>query len=426
MIILFQLFPFALTFFLLFILKGKSVYYFIPINIYFDAIVGFFPENTSFGILRAIILGLLILSHPKVIKDGIAYIIYFLLVYWFLLVFLSSNIAYSFKVYLQVFFTMVFYPIGYAVANSKFDFKHFSYSIVFSSILLLLNFILSNVLGIGENPYGEDLIYSGNLQTTSLYIISYIVLAFPFVIPALQKFKISRYAYLGSIFSLVIILLMFGRRSPIVAILLGVFVLFLFYYRNNLRKIILPAMASVFLVIVLGFVFMDKITKTYMARESRFEQSFYENELRYIETQLIWMQYLSFSDPVESFIGKEIFNTIGNYGNGMFGDRPIHVDYNRVLHGSGFIGLILYLALLVFIGVRAINRYYFTWRSGVTRNPSIYPSSIITSYGIMIFLMLIFFSFSGGLSGVTFRSYTFFMLGFSLNFPIYLNEKRTE
>jgi len=150
------------------------------------------------------------------------------------------------------------------------------------------------------------------------------------------------------------------------------------------------------------FPFYEKVLqKQFMARSSTFENPSLENEYRYKETYIIYRE--TFSKMKTILIGRDIFNSRGNYNNGNWGDRPIHIDYNLILHGSGIIGIALYL--LIFYDL--LRKYSFFRRSIPQED---YYNELSVMFKILLILVMIV-SLNGGMTQVSYRVVIFLYLG---------------
>src|SRR5690606_15001956 len=81
--------------------------------------------------------------------------------------------------------------------------------------------------------------------------------------------------------------------------------------------------------------------------------------------------------------GNDIF--ANNIKDGVEYKRAYHTDWAKLLHGSGFVGLFIYITLLIFILVT--SRKLFK-----TNNPTI---NVLSSYAVILSLILIMLGFYG-------------------------------
>ena len=145
-------------------------------------------------------------------------------------------------------------------------------------------------------------------------------------------------------------------------------------------------------------------TETYFNIQ-KFEWS--EEEGRYQETFYV-IDEIIYSNKLERLLfGKEIFNSPGNYANGKYGRRMIHSDYNAILHGSGVIGMFLYLfwqiaLYLFFIKIKFFAKANFNDQG---------LFDILNVLFVNFLLAGLIIAISGGLNAVLFNSIRVVILG---------------
>ena len=115
-----------------------------------------------------------------------------------------------------------------------------------------------------------------------------------------------------------------------------------------------------------------------------------------------------FSNDLKLFLfGKEVFNSPGNYANGKFGPRMIHNDYNMILHGSGVIGLLLFITW-------PIPLYVFYRKMKILAKPSFEDKrlfDIMTVLFLNLLVMGYLISLSGGINAILFNSIRVALMG---------------
>jgi len=145
-------------------------------------------------------------------------------------------------------------------------------------------------------------------------------------------------------------------------------------------------------------------------REAKFSSDYnIEEEARYKEVPFVIDEILLSSDLKLMLFGKELFNSNGNYADGLFGDRRLHVDYIGILHGSGVIGLTLYFLVYLFI----FKRFRFLYRKNRTLSKDEKATYKGLFYSFLITSLII--SLSGQMYEITFRTMIFFTLGIILS-----------
>ncbi|RZL46670.1 MAG: hypothetical protein EOP00_14285 [Pedobacter sp.] len=298
---------------------------------------------------------------------------------------------------------MLTFIIGFNAFNSFKGLKRLNDSMVIVLAILMFNFIISSFFKLGEAVYSEeDTFLVGNLRD-SWNLFTYSILLLPLLLFQNIKNKKNTIVIFCLGFFNFIILLLSIKRIAIVGVVLGL--LLQLYFTFQLKRI-----ARYFFII--GFVFIlsmplyqDLLFSRLEARSGRFESGSLESEARYLETGFVWSETLSFQNPVKSFFGLEGFNSVGNYAQGKFGDRNLHVDYNLIVNTIGLVGLFLYFMVFV-----EIYRHYMKFKKIKVK----VPIKVLNQFKalFLVFLFLPFFtSFGGQMYHVTFRMIIFIYLG---------------
>jgi hypothetical protein len=68
-------------------------------------------------------------------------------------------------------------------------------------------------------------------------------------------------------------------------------------------------------------------------------------EKRFLEYDLLYNDMFVYHD-YSPWFGYDLFNSSGNYGKGILGDRSLHGDLTNITHSSGLIGVTLYLLMI--------------------------------------------------------------------------------
>tara|TARA_Y100001960_G_scaffold150116_1_gene158406 strand:- start:18 stop:569 length:552 start_codon:yes stop_codon:yes gene_type:complete len=156
------------------------------------------------------------------------------------------------------------------------------------------------------------------------------------------------------------------------------------------------------------------LEEQFQAREQTFKRNL-SYEPRYVETILVWNQALSFSSISESLFGKELFNSVNNYGLTIDRKRMIHVDYNQLLHGAGFLGLFWYLYIHLFL-IRKMRLYSSNYHNlNQILSNSTDDKKVFFKYSSSIFyafiIVSLFLSIGGGFHLVLFNAIKYLFLG---------------
>uniref|UniRef100_UPI0013009BFD hypothetical protein n=1 Tax=Pleomorphovibrio marinus TaxID=2164132 RepID=UPI0013009BFD len=229
-----------------------------------------------------------------------------------------------------------------------------------------------------------------------------------FFLPFLTNLQFKTYfryfiifIFIFSFFALPIITL---RRGPTVAIFLGLFVYFIFIK----NKIVFVKYLSLLFFVLISFYlfFNDIILSRFELRQDKFERtididSTLSEEDRFREYSAVYN--LISKDLYSLFFGtNELFNTRNNYGRGFYADRRLHVDFTLLAHGSGILGLSMYLFIVIYLVKIGKKLSHF--------NNSLFGNKLISVYYSLIFVSL-FVSLSGGIESISYRCLLFMSLG---------------
>jgi len=357
-------------------------------------VVGSFFLLTSFGIIKNYSV------IPKYFKMLLINVFYFLI-----LVFFSSNIILSFKIFNQVLLTWCFLILGYTFINNLYDFKKMNKKMIILLHLFILNLIIVNIFNLGQDSYWsadyDAIMKIGNIFTQGLNSVSYALILVPYII---QETLPKKKLYILIVASISFILqLLYFKRISIFATLFGFVVLFI--HNQKKKKLVLFFIGFVLLLLAFYPLYKEKLLTAYAIREHRMKAENFSEEGRFRETFIILEDiFLKEPDLINILFGKELFNSSGNYGGGVFGIRQIHVDYNLLLHGSGLIGLFLYYTfqfslLVIFFKLKK--------KSTLSKKEKNNLGSIFLSYFFIAFII----SLSGGINGVLYNSIRYLYLG---------------
>ena len=343
---------------------------------------------------------------------------YLFFIYLLILIFFSSNFFYSAQTYIKTLIPALFLPISFTFIKDINQLKKFNKILILFLLLYLINFILTNFFKIGRTPYSrldsDFSLYVGNVFTEGLNSIAYILVILPLILYLDKKNK--KIVIILGVLALIALLLNLKRIS-IIAVLIGYFFLILFSKRKSyFIKSIVPI---ILLLFILYPFYKEPLQYQYMNRASRFTEDFYETEGRYIETKLVWDEVFSFNSIQHSLFGKEMFNSSGKYGGGIFGERYLHVDYNSLLFGAGIFGLLFYFYYNVII-----LKYFLRLKKKFQYKDN--TINMMNATFIAVFLMSFIISFSGSFGLVIFTSIRSIYLGAILgiyNNCIYINKK---
>lgn len=317
------------------------VYWLIPINVLADSLVGFSGDgSTHSGIIRAgLIYPYMLLSLLKIKSKQDHKILFGFLIYLGILTTMSSNPDYSFWQLLKVSSGFLMYPLAFIYIKTVEDIRRLYRSMLVAGGIVVFNFLIAQVFKIGESPYVGGLVYIGAGLVQITYVLSYVCVLSPLMLDKSSGVK-SKYIY-AVLSSGVLQMLLTFRRSSILAVILGVAVMA--FTLGHKKQVIKAAMIATLMFGALYAFKGDLIDKIISARMN-IDQELSSKGGRVHEFSIVAEPFLEF-DLKRMLIGTEVFNTINLPefvqldGKG----RPLHVDFNILIHGSGIIGLFWYL-----------------------------------------------------------------------------------
>jgi hypothetical protein len=243
---------------------------------------------------------------------------------------------------------------------------------------------------------------AGNLSD-NWNLLTYSLILFPMIYNQYPKTKIPKNISLILFFVLVVFVMLSMKRTAIAGLVIGL----LIYGYHNLK------LKSFLRVVILSGVFLGAsypfyspiLEKRFEARSDRFEEGALEEEGRYQESFFVWEEVYEFKDPIKQLFGLEAFNSRGNYANGLFGNRILHVDYNAIVNTIGIVGLLLYFLIFYQIFIR-FKRFY----KKVSLLSIPFKKELKGTFYALLITQFVT-SFGGQMYAVTFRMIIFIYLG---------------
>lgn len=314
----------------------------------------------------------------------------------------SSDILVSSSISFKIIMSMGAFVLGFNHINTFAQLRKLNQSILIVYLLLAFNFLISNVFKIGRGVYDDSGSFLvGNLRD-NWNVFTYSLMLLPLLL--LQFEKKSKIKYITIILFIIcaIILFLSIKRTAIAGLVVGLLIYALL--NLNLGKLLKRAVYIVVFIVLSFLLYGDLFLQRLDARSDRFESNAIEREGRYQETFYVWEEVLNFENPVKSIFGFEAFNSSGNYANGRFGERNLHVDYNLIVNTIGLFGLFLYLLFF----------YQIFRKFKLIKSKSKIPLFLYKPLiGVFFALFSVQFltSFGGQMYAVTFRTIIFIYLG---------------
>ena len=293
----------------------------------------------------------------------------------------------------MIFESRFLFPLAFILLADHRSFIRLNKVILRIGILFFFFLTLFLIVGIGENQYGGEGGFTvGAFKFGRIYTGSFVLLTLPVIWSQIHSRRIP---YIIPILALgiLIILMISTRRSALVIVFIGL-VFQLWFHRHQIGKILRWTFAAMLAVAACFPLYKDVLFKQLELRSHVFVEQQgldIESETRYEESIAVWRERIETSRPGLFIFGDHLFNSAGHYDNGIHGDRPLHLDLTVMLHGSGLLGLLLYLVFYFELFFR-----YLRTSTGI-RSPEIHAAFL--GY----FASLVFLLFSGGMTSVTFN-----------------------
>lgn len=406
---------------------NKSLISFICFLPLINILVDIFTSDKGFhlGDIRALVIFILVFiffSKNYIKLDGLTVLIIVFLLYLFILVLLSSNFNYSFfNNYTKVFLSYLMFPLGFYIINNYSRLLKLNYSIILMGLVLIINYVLAQVFKFGKSDYLEDSFYTGAVGagTTSMLVLPVIIMPFfTFLLQNEKKYK--KYLVYGVAFISVIIVLIMVKRAAIIGIA-GAVLTLVFLLKEQRRSAISR------IILITGFLFMfyplyeNVLMERVQARS--YERNKFEKESRYAESNIVFSEFTNGSLKHKLF-GTECFNSPDYFSDFFAYNRQLHVDYMVLLHGSGIIGLIIFLTIYLMMTLK-MNRFSKLSLSLAENSHDMLIIIHVRALFISLIVASLLVSFSGGLAYFSLRALFLLYLGGLLGFirsKIMINE----
>lgn len=399
----------------LYLLKVKKINYvpfFIINNVLMDVVMGFLSPgevNTAqiLSMTRAFIniIAIVVVSYNLNFKNlNYGKVFYFFIIVLVFTALNSSDYVRSYSNVLKIIIYSFMFGIGYAYIKRTLHIEKIFRAVFISMIILNVNFFLANLFKIGRTSYSDSIdFYAAGIHIGALNTLIFILLSSWFINYFNIKFK--RILYFLS-FVLFIFMLISLKRSPIFLTVFGF--VFLLFFSSNLKSSIKNIVLISILTISLYPIYGELLENQFMNRKDYISVSSFENESRYQELIYFFDESSSARYSLKKlFFGSELFNSAGNYANGIFGLRELHTDHAKLLYGAGYFGFFIYMYTFFIL----FKYFFINKRLIKISKVNINFIKNLNLYFFVIVFSLFFVSFSEGLLAVTFKALALLLLG---------------
>lgn len=392
-----------------------KICYLLLFSIVFDCLVYLFNKESNLSLIRGGVFYLFIIyfliKQPRIYGKSIYFVVFLLLFYWFVLMFFSSNLNRTINFYTKTIIPFLIFLTTIRSMSSLDDFvyvkKSFSYVILVSVIFALL----SNIFKVGDASYTRnvDEFVRVGLGDGKLYAASISLLIFPFYLSVFNVSKREKRTIIFLSIICIIYLILSVRRTTLAVSLLGLFLFF--YYSGNIKRFFKIIILFGILLLVSSPLWIELLQARMELRESKFEQEYdVTEETRYKEFDIVLTEAYNERGIKDLLFGKELFNSPGNYANGNYANRMLHVDFTRIIHGSGLLGLFFYFLIYFYI-----YKYYRRAKLLNINNLSYLQLRSLNGLFYSFFFVSLFISLSGQMYEITFRTMLFWVMGLIIN-----------
>ena len=284
------------------------------------------------------------------------------------------------------------FPLGFHYIRTTTKLKSLNTSLIIAASVICCSLIISQIYKLGVSVYVEETFYTGGSGASIANSLSIIVLIAPSIYLLLETRLSKIITTIILVIAATLIIVNF-RRGAIIGILGGFFLYGIFTSRKiGLFKYVIPSLCVLFLI---SYFFATAFQYRFEARTDERHQL--QSEARYTETLVVWDEFRNKSLK-HSFFGSEPLNSAY-----YFGRRSLHVDYNVLLHGTGIIGLSMYLLIYLTI-IKLFIKY------NESDKKTLYFKEMRAVFFSVITAALLI-GFSRGLGSIGFQSILFLWLG---------------
>jgi hypothetical protein len=244
---------------------------------------------------------------------------------------------------------LLFIPLSYYSVDKISDIQRLNKSLHYLILIYCVFTVLASLTKFGVNMYNTGIIYGvAHNQPDAVALALGLMLIFS---KRLSLKKSSKIIYLFALALLVLSL----RRTPLLIVLTASF--FYFYYQtgvlNKIRVIALTVPVAFLLIFALNYfgvelrLFAIERYKPHLSVQEKIEEEGRVKDITLIIETL---------DRRETAIWGSgyLFDTRGRYGlTGVLANRPIHNNYAEIIHGSGLVGLFLFLGIFAHIAYKS-------------------------------------------------------------------------
>ena len=301
------------------------------------------PAFVYYGIVTMLIL-VQILKQPLFFKNNIWAVI--LIVYFLMLMNRSQDLVLIRPYLFSVCWFFISVPLIASVYKSH-PAEEIYQELAEAALLILILFILNSMMSTVHKfaPVEMYGIKSGILYG-NLYAAAFNTLPLAIFVVLNKGINEKKLLYMGVGIVAFFLVLLSLRRTVMSLSALAILINLMTMLTREKAKVLLVALA------VLGAVgyfiytetdFMSELKQRVELR--KLDDRDLAEEKRFLEYDLLYTDMFVYH-AYSPWTGYDLFNSAGNYGNGILGDRSLHGDLTNIIHSSGLIGVTLYLLMM--------------------------------------------------------------------------------
>ncbi|HUQ97510.1 MAG TPA: O-antigen ligase family protein [Chitinophagaceae bacterium] len=341
--LLIEVLSYAFALFILLKKKDLAIMY-LPVLIFSNnLIVPVFSASLYYGVISGLLLSC-IWSNATFYKNNVFAILLF--IYFLFLLPRSGDltlIRHDVFSMLWLFLSIPLIAALYQKYTSTVIFRELTTAALIILILFIANTAMATKTGYA--PYAMYGITKGVLFG-NLYGAGFNILASALFITVLKLVNNRKViVFIISLLCFTFIMLTL-RRSVMLVGAVGVIIAFLTLVTQKEAKnfIVLCSLCAVAgYLIYTNTGFKNEFEERYEMR--KLDDRSMAEEKRFIEYELLYKD-MFVEERYSPWFGYQLFNSAGNYGNGVFENRTLHSDITSILHSSGLIGLLLYVLMV--------------------------------------------------------------------------------
>jgi O-antigen ligase len=356
-------------------------------NVIATVVIDYVPGDIlHVGYLRVlIVLALLGAAVPLLRLDSVGVTIVGFLIFTGLLIPLSSNPVGSIDSYLKVFLALTMYILAFSLVRHSGHLREAYLGFTLGAAVVVVSFTIAQIFNLGEVAYGEGGAHTGGGGVHQTVLITYFILSLPLLYEVYRDNPRFRKVALAVALGGLIVLLLIFRRGSILALLAG---LLLWAILTPQKKVALQGALGLGLVaLILGPFLYDRLEGMYERRVVEGSQSYVEGEAGRMQDVNRAVEAFRTGGVTHALIGSEAFQDRAFFNT----DRPIHVDYARILVGTGAIGLAWYLLIFFQVVrislVRAMRAGTYQAKVGFAVVCGLVVASLIVSFSSQIYVV---------------------------------------